>query len=82
MVGLDHDRFDVDGVRSCIESSQYSHGISRKKLYNALKGGIVPEKVDEILDWLSKEGYIFTTPWTTTMFLHMFPLSFLPPLLS
>ena len=61
MVGLDHDRFDVDGVRSCIESSQYSHGISRKKLYNALKGGIVQQKVDEVLDWLAREGYIFTT---------------------
>ena len=28
------DRFDVDGVRSCIESSKYSHGISRQELYN------------------------------------------------
>ena len=53
---------NVDGVRSCVKRSKYSHGISRKKLYNALKGGIVQQKVDEVLDWLASEGYIYTTP--------------------
>ena len=41
---------NVDGVRSCVKRSKYSHGISRKKLYNALKGGIVQQKVDEVLN--------------------------------
>ena len=52
---------DVDGVRSCIKSSQYPHGISRQKLYNALSGQMDQQKVDEVLDWLAREGYIFTT---------------------
>ena len=55
------DGFDVDGVRSCIESSQYSHGISRQELYNALRGQMVQRKVDEGLDLLASEGYIYTT---------------------
>ena len=48
-------------ILSCIKSSQSSLGISRQELYNALRSQMVQRKVDEGLDLLASEGYIYTT---------------------
>ena len=52
---------DMDRILSCIKSSQSSLGISRQELYNALRSQMVQRKVDEGLDLLASEGYIYTT---------------------
>ena len=51
----------MDRILSCIKSSQSSLGISRQELYNALRSQMVQRKVDEGLDLLASEGYIYTT---------------------